>query len=96
MFAEFNNAFTKNVVKAFENGSNEVLKRNYFPMFSEVVDTTEYMEKFNSTEGQDLPQYIAEKQTLPLVSLEKGYTTILESRTPADRICISKDVRLQS
>ena len=96
MFNEFNNTFTKNVVKAFENGSNEVLRRSYFTKFSDVVDTTEYNEKFNSTEGQKLPSYIVENQTLPKVQQEKWYVSFLTSRSVADRICISKDVRLQA
>ena len=96
LFNDFDNLFTKDVRKTFENGSNDVMVRAYLNKFSTVVDTTEYSEKFNSTEGMDLPTYVEEKQLLPLNQLEKGFVTILTSRTPAHRICISKDVRLQA
>jgi hypothetical protein len=94
--AEFNNAFTKDVRKSFDNGFNMRMEQSAYTRIFSVADTTEGTEKFNSTESIELPSFLSESETLPVSKLGKGYVTVFTGDGFGDRIIISKEARLNA
>jgi hypothetical protein len=94
--AEYNNLFTKNVRISFDQGFQTRLMQSAYNKLFAVADTTEIVEKFNSTESMDLPQYVSEGQTLPITKLYKGYLTTFQGKGFGHRILVTKEARLSA
>ena len=93
---EFNNLFTKNVRVSFDNGFQMRLINSAYTRFFMVADTDEIVEKFNSTEGMDLPDYVTEDENLPETKLYKGYLSTFVGAGYGHRIKVTKEARLSA
>lgn len=93
-YSQFNDAFTKNVRISFDNGFNEMMESQLYAKIFAVADTTEMLEKFNSTESTTLPQEVGESQTVPYAKLSKWYSTFHSGKGYADRIVITAEDRV--
>lgn len=95
-FQQFDNAFTKVIQQNFENGNEQGIANGYFSNFVSVGDTTIGQEQFTSTEGVDLPSYVAERENLPEVDLWKGYKVVFQGNGVGSRCIITKEARVQA
>lgn len=92
--SEFNSTFTKNVRLAFDNSFMQSMDRSAYTKFFEVADTTELVEKFDSTESIKLPNFVGESQNGVTRQLGKGYVSFFEGFGAENNIIISKLARL--
>lgn len=95
-FSEFNNLFTKNVRISFDEGFQTRLMESAYNKLFAVADTNEVVEKFNTTESMEKPQYVNEGDILPYAKLKKGYLTYFTSVGFGHRIAITKEARLSA
>ena len=65
-------------------------------MFLDVADTTEGLEKYTTTEGQETAQFVNESGNLPKTELKKGRIVTFIGQGYGSRATISKEVRVQA
>jgi len=91
--AQFDNAFTRDIQRTFDNYRSEVASNSAYQQIFDVRSTSEYTTNITSTEGVKKPTWLNESQNLTQNRLEKGFKVQYESDEFGHRIIISQKAR---
>lgn len=94
--SEFNTLYSKNVRKAFDDGTKDAIRNSSMNKIFQIEDTGEYTEYFTTMEGNNLPTYINEWEALPTVDFGKGYRSVFSSKEFGHKIAVTYQARLKT